>query len=58
VPSCEPGGTICFFAKQPVPEELRHAEVMERLEHLTQELGAIASSPASPQILRIQEVYG
>ena len=45
----EPGGTICFFAKQPIPEELRHREVMERLERLTQELAQLRSSPATPQ---------
>jgi len=45
----EPGGTICFFAKQPIPEELRHREVMERLERLTKDLAQLRSSPASPQ---------
>jgi uncharacterized membrane protein YcaP (DUF421 family) len=45
----EPGGTVCFFAKQPIPEELRHREVMERLERLTQELAQLRSSPAPPQ---------
>lgn len=45
----EPGGTMCFFAKQPIPEELRHREVMERLELLTQELAQLRSNPASPQ---------
>jgi len=45
----EPGGTVCFFAKQPVPEELRHREVMERWERLAQELAQLRSSPASPQ---------
>jgi uncharacterized membrane protein YcaP (DUF421 family) len=45
----EPGGTICFFAKQPVPDELRHREVMERLEHLAQELAQLRSRPAAPE---------
>ncbi len=45
----EPGGTVCFFAKQPVPEELRHREVMERLDRMTQELAQLRSSPAAPQ---------
>ena len=45
----EPGGTICFFAKQPVPDELRHQEVMERLEHLAQELAQLRSKPAAPE---------
>ena len=45
----EPGGTLCFFAKQPIPDELRHREVMERLEHLTQELAQLRSRPVEPQ---------
>jgi hypothetical protein len=45
----EPGGTLCFFAKQPIPDELRHREVMERLEHLTQELAQLRSKPVGPQ---------
>ncbi len=45
----EPGGTLCFFAKQPVPDELRHREVMERLEHLTQELAQLRSRPLTPE---------
>ncbi|MDR3676386.1 MAG: DUF421 domain-containing protein [Acidobacteriota bacterium] len=45
----EPGGTLCFFAKQPIPDELRHREVMERLEHLTQELAQLRSKPDGPQ---------
>jgi uncharacterized membrane protein YcaP (DUF421 family) len=45
----EPGGTMCFFAKQPIPEELRHREVMERLERLTQELAQLRANPASTQ---------
>jgi uncharacterized membrane protein YcaP (DUF421 family) len=45
----EPGGTLCFFAKQPIPDELRHREVMERLDHLTQELAQLRSKPVSPQ---------
>jgi uncharacterized membrane protein YcaP (DUF421 family) len=45
----EPGGTVCFFAKTPVPEELRHREVMERLEQLTRELAQLRANPAAPQ---------
>lgn len=45
----EPGGTLCFFAKQPIPDELRHREVMERLDHLTQELAQLRSKPVAPQ---------
>jgi len=42
----EPSGMISFFAKQPVPDELRHREVMDRLEHLAQELAQLRSQPA------------
>ena len=45
----EPGGTICFFAKQPMPEELRHRELLEQLKFLKQELAKLQANPASPQ---------
>lgn len=45
----EPGGTLSFFAKQPAPDELRHREVMERLERLVQELAHLRSNPAAPE---------
>jgi uncharacterized membrane protein YcaP (DUF421 family) len=45
----EPGGTVCFFAKQPLPDELRHREVLQRLDHLTQELAQLRSKPAAPE---------
>ncbi|MGD1104493.1 MAG: YetF domain-containing protein [Terriglobia bacterium] len=45
----EPGGTLSFFAKQPVPEERQHREVMERLEYLAQELAQLRSKPAAPE---------
>jgi uncharacterized membrane protein YcaP (DUF421 family) len=44
----EPGGTLSFFAKQPVPEDLRHREIMERLERLAQELAQLRPKPAAP----------
>lgn len=39
----EPGGTISFFAKQPLPEDLRHTEVMKRLEQLASDLTLLKS---------------
>ena len=45
----EPGGTVCFFAKQPVPDERRHREVMDQLEHLAMDLERLRSNPAAPE---------
>lgn len=45
----EPGGTICFFAKQPLPEELRHRQIIERLERVTQQLAQLRANPAAPE---------
>jgi uncharacterized membrane protein YcaP (DUF421 family) len=45
----EPSGMICFFAKQPIPDELRHREVINRLESLAQELAQLRSKPATPE---------
>ena len=39
----EPGGTICFFARKPAPEAMRHAEVVERLDRILAELHALRS---------------
>ena len=41
----EPGGTISFVTKQPLPEDLRHKEVIERLERLANELTGLKSRP-------------
>jgi uncharacterized membrane protein YcaP (DUF421 family) len=43
----EPGGTISFVTKQPRPEDLRHKEVIERLEQLAKELNVLKSRPAA-----------
>jgi uncharacterized membrane protein YcaP (DUF421 family) len=45
----EPGGTICFFGKQPMPEELRHNELLEQLKLLQKQLAKLQANPASPQ---------
>ena len=37
----EPGGTISFIATKPGPEELRHAEVTRRLDHIASELAVL-----------------
>jgi uncharacterized membrane protein YcaP (DUF421 family) len=34
----EPGGGICFFAKQPTPESQRHAELLARLDAIQAQL--------------------
>lgn len=34
----EPGGTLSFLAKKPPAEELRHKELLQRLEKLTEEI--------------------
>jgi uncharacterized membrane protein YcaP (DUF421 family) len=34
----EPGGTLCFIAKKPDSEDLRHQELLKRLDVLTQEV--------------------
>ena len=42
----EPGGTISFSAKQPLTEDVRHKEILDRLERLAQELTRLKSRPA------------
>jgi uncharacterized membrane protein YcaP (DUF421 family) len=37
----EPGGTICFIAKKPAPDELRHKELLSRFEQLSAELAQV-----------------
>lgn len=34
----EPGGTLCFVGKRPATEELRHQEVLQRIEKLMEEV--------------------
>jgi hypothetical protein len=44
----EPGGTISFTAKKPVPEETRHQEVLRRLDQLSRELAQLRLRDAPP----------
>lgn len=44
----EPGGTISFNAKKPKPEEMRHQEILNRLEQMTRELAQLRMRPAPP----------
>jgi uncharacterized membrane protein YcaP (DUF421 family) len=45
----EPGGTISFIAKEPLPDQLRHTEVMKRLDDVVKELAALRSGPSPKQ---------
>jgi uncharacterized membrane protein YcaP (DUF421 family) len=45
----EPGGTVCFFAKKPLPEEMRHKEIIKRLEQMAEELALLKSKPATSE---------
>jgi len=40
----EPGGTLTFVGKKPASEELRHQELLGKLEHLTQEIALLRGS--------------
>jgi len=44
----EPSGTITFTAKKPVPDEVRHQEVMQRLDQLSRELAQLRLREAPP----------
>jgi len=44
----EPSGTITFTAKKPVPDEVRHQEVMRRLDQLSRELAQLRLRQAPP----------
>src|SRR5438270_5939552 len=41
----EPGGTLTFVARKPDTEDLRHQEVVRKLEALTQEVMRLRSTP-------------
>jgi uncharacterized membrane protein YcaP (DUF421 family) len=47
--SLDPGGTICFVAKKPAPEESRHRELLERLDLLTREVATLRLAAAPPE---------
>jgi uncharacterized membrane protein YcaP (DUF421 family) len=40
----DPGGSICFFAKRPTPEDERHRALMTRLDELSAELAQLRPS--------------
>jgi uncharacterized membrane protein YcaP (DUF421 family) len=40
----EPGGTLTFLGKKPDTEDVRHQELLERLEKLRQEIGLLRGS--------------
>jgi len=40
----EPGGTLCFVGKKPATEDVRHQELLGRLEHLSNEIAALRGS--------------
>jgi uncharacterized membrane protein YcaP (DUF421 family) len=44
----EPSGTITFIVKKPVPDEMRHQELLKRLDQMTQELAQIRLRGSSP----------
>jgi uncharacterized membrane protein YcaP (DUF421 family) len=41
----EPGGTLTFLGKKPTSEDVRHQELLARLERLGQEIALLRSSP-------------
>ena len=45
----EPGGTISFLARKPGSEDLRHGELLKRLDGLLSEIRALAAQQSSPQ---------
>jgi uncharacterized membrane protein YcaP (DUF421 family) len=40
----EPGGTLCFIGKKPATEDIRHQELLGKLERLAQEIASLRSS--------------
>jgi uncharacterized membrane protein YcaP (DUF421 family) len=40
----EPGGTLCFLGKKPGTEDVRHKELLGKLERLTQEIALLRGS--------------
>jgi len=41
----EPGGTISFVGRDPSPDEVRHRELLERLQQLSREVARLRSMP-------------
>ena len=44
----EPSGTISFIAKKPQPDEIRHQELLQRLDQMAQELAQLRLRTAPP----------
>lgn len=44
----DPSGMICFVGKKPAPEESRHRELLDRIDQLTREVGALRLRVAPP----------
>jgi hypothetical protein len=45
----EPGGTLTFLGKKPTGEDMRHQELLGKLDRLTQEIALLRSSqPPAP----------
>ncbi len=40
----EPGGTLTFVGKKPATEDVRHQELVNRLDHLAKEISALRGS--------------
>lgn len=45
----ETGGTLSFIGKEPAPEELRHRELVEKLEQMQRELSLLRVRPVPPE---------
>jgi uncharacterized membrane protein YcaP (DUF421 family) len=45
----DPGGTICFVARKPAPEEARHRELLEQLDRLAREVATLRLAVAPPE---------
>jgi uncharacterized membrane protein YcaP (DUF421 family) len=43
----EPGGIITFTAREPIPEVLRHRELIELIDKLTRDVAALRATPPS-----------
>jgi len=41
----EAGGSICFIAKQPQPEEKRYQEIVQRLDVIARDIATIKEGP-------------
>lgn len=45
----ETGGTLTFIGKEPAPEEVRHRELVEKLDQMQRELALMRAGSAPPQ---------